>query len=101
MMTDERYTPVATAIAASLCWLWRWNDGMGTRAAVGRDTADQVGFWHRDNCRFCSTELSELLRIADLNGCDPEQLRWWNSLERKARAAKVYEAQEADWWDQM
>lgn len=99
---EDGYLPVAEVIAASLCWLARWNEGEGVRAAVGRSTADQVGFWHRLECRFCGVkDLNELLALGDLSRCRPDELRWWNTQDRRTRAAKVYEAQEAPWWEQM
>lgn len=98
---EEGYLPVAEAIAAGVCWLARWNEGHGLRAAIGGETADQVGYWHRVGCRFCSVELDELLALTDLTRCRPDELKWWKAQDRRTRAAKIYEAQEAPWWEQM
>ena len=95
-------TPVAEAIAASLCWLSRWNNGQSLAAAIDNPVIDgQVGFWHRKSCRFCPVPLDEVLARADLGRCDPDELKWWRQQDRKVRAAKVYEAQEEPWWEKL
>ena len=93
-MTLERptYLPVAEVVAASICWLRRMR---GAAAVVD----DKAGYWHRAGCRFCSVPLEELIESADIARCDPDAVKAWERLPRKARAARIYEAQEEPWWE--
>jgi hypothetical protein len=89
---EVTYLPVPEVIAASVCWLSRWN----ARPSI---VDEGVGFWHPSQCKFCSVELEDLLKMADLNRCEPGAIKRWEALSRKARAARVYEAQGDSWWE--
>lgn len=93
---------VPETIAASLCWLSRWN----LARAIGPHRAvEQVeGYWHRGTCRFCPRPLEELM--ADVNATInserfAEQERLFKRLPGPARAARVREAQERPWYDDV
>lgn len=88
----EQVTP-AEAIAASMCWLARFRYG-----EEGAAIEKGVNFWHRKACRFCSLPASELLTTYSLERVDQADLKAFQRLDRKARAARVYEAQEEPWW---
>lgn len=83
---------IAESVAASVCWLARFRHGEIAAVANG------VSYWHKRACRFCETPMDELIALADLSRIPAEELKAWERLPAKARAARVYEAQEDPWW---
>lgn len=94
-MTQPTRITVADAVAAGLCWLARWRGGKA------QEITDQVGYYHRSTCRFCTMPLEELLPMTDLTRCSKEELSWWISATKSTRAARIFEAQEPPWWDKL
>lgn len=86
------YLPVAEVVAASMCYLARFKTG-------AKPVDERTTFWHQRRCRFCDVADDELMKLADLGRCDPAAIEAWGRLPRKARAARIYEAQEKPWWN--
>jgi hypothetical protein len=89
----------AEAIAASLCWLAR--DRYGDAAMIGDVNLEAVGYWHRGNCRFCTKPMDELVTTYNVSNVLADQLSAFLSLSRPARAARIREAQEKPWYEQL
>ena len=90
----ETITP-AMAAAAAVCWLARFRFG-GMSEIAGAGT-----FMHRDGCRFCKVDPRELLGRYGLAECDPDAIGAFEKLPRAAQAARVHEAQEEEWWNEI
>lgn len=89
----------ADAIAASLCWLARFRHG--DAAMIGEVNLESVGYWHRGGCRFCSKPMEDLLTTYGLGQVQPDQMRAFKELSKQARAARIREAQEVPWYEQL
>lgn len=90
----------ADAIAASLCWLAR--NRHGDLAKTISDAVDKgVGYWHKAGCRFCRMPMEELLTKYGLANVEPGSYADFTALDRKARAARIREAQEVQWYDTL
>lgn len=97
-------SPAETA-AASLCWLARFKLTPINGTPGGARIASKVeSFWHAKPCRFCAVPMPELLasvEAANRSLAGSDTLRAFNRLPRDARTAKVREAQEEPWYDQL
>lgn len=110
-MTSVTYPDVvspAEAIAASLCWLSRFKLNSIRAEPGGARIASKVeNYWHDRTCRYCDTPAPELMaRINRANAAldieeDERSLRAFKQLPPKARAARVREAQEVPWYDEI
>lgn len=102
-MVDERCSP-AESIAASLCWLARFQHGDLAKSVggdIGAAINKGVGYWHRAGCRFCAKPMEELLTKYGTGNIAPGAMGEFMALERKARAARIREAQEVPWYEQL
>ena len=93
-LEQPKYLPVAETIAAAICYLERFKSGIGP-------VESRAGYWHKRTCRFCTVPMAELLELSRLERCDPGQVKQWEHMPRKARAARIYEAQEDPWWNEQ
>lgn len=83
----------AEVVAASVCYLARcW-----TEPGV---LANTITAHHPAICRFCKTPLEELVAIAT-EGPDPHSRAAFVALPAKAQFARVREAAEPPWWEDV
>jgi hypothetical protein len=97
-MTAEGVS-AAEAIAASLCWLarFRWGELGATYSGVLEGTT----YWHKANCRFCTKPTEDLITTYGLDRVEATQLKAFKELSRSTRAARIREAQEVPWYEQL
>lgn len=96
----------AEACAASLCWLSRFRFGSAVAGTTGGDRIAQKvdGYWHRGKCRWCAKPLPELMALITTTLADPSfaaSEAAFKRLDGRARAARVREAQESPWYDEV
>ena len=94
-----RCTP-AEAIAASLCWLARDRHGEQLGKTAGEVVNKGIA-QHRPNCRFCRMPKEELLTTYGLSNVEPGTYKAFTDLSPKARWARIREAQEVQWFEQL
>lgn len=95
----------AESAAASLCWLARFK----VRAHFHGDRGiDRIGskvdqYWHDKPCRFCRVPMDELMTMIEAANASlpPETVQAFARLDRNVRTAKVREAQEESWLDEL
>lgn len=99
---------VAEIVAASICYLARWHSRSALHGHAGVEiptlqvTERVESFWHRKRCRFCNLDKEPLLEIARRSRhIPPAVLATWNDLSKPARLARISEAQEPPWWDEV
>lgn len=94
---------VAEVIAASLCWLDRFKLTRATTAGgASRAQAQIESYWHATTCRYCPVKMEELMAkiVAETGRPEWEKREAeFKRLDRKARAARVREAQEEPWYE--
>lgn len=109
MNRSDVATPAET-VAASCCWLARFKMAPTIGADEGgrRIVTKVESYWHNKACRYCRTPLEELMakiEAANREFATTEEgkraLSSFRHLPEKARTAKVREAQEAPWYDDL
>jgi hypothetical protein len=98
MIVGDGISP-AEAIAASMCWLARFRHG--DAAMIGEVNLDNIGYWHRAGCRFCTKPMNELVTTFAIGRCEKGSMAAFNALSKSARAARIREAQEVPWYEQL
>lgn len=95
----------AETVAASLCWLARFKVRQHFHGDRGTDRiGSQVDqFWHNKPCRFCTIDMDTLIAAVNASNAamTEEQRRSFERLDRSAKTAKVREAQEESWLDEL
>lgn len=90
----------AECVAASLCWLSR----MRTPAYNAIAARQVEGYWHVSTCRWCSIDRAELMAQIVATWADPafdKAVAAFDRLSGPAKVARVKEAQERAWFDQL
>lgn len=99
----------AEAIAASLCWLNRFKSQLPAGNGPRRIASKVEGYWHDKACRYCPVPAAELMvrintamhDLHDEQGRPTATLDAFERLRSPAKTAKVREAQEGAWFDEL
>lgn len=108
-MTAPSVVSPAELAAASLCWLSRFKSALPDGPGTAR-IADKVeSYWHNKPCRYCPVKAEALMLaingawedLYDERGNPTVTLTAFEALKPNARTAKVREAQEETWYDEI